>query len=113
MAVTEQIGKLDRYVEVVNFTAVKSVINSKERTQTSVKFVWAQLIVKSSTEEMDHKVTDINKRNYVLHYDEDIASLNLQQLAIVDDSKTYYVTGANPDFGGRKMYMQLNCESRV
>lgn len=112
MAVTETIGKLDRYVEIVNFTTVKSDINTQERTQVSVKKVWAQLMVKSSSEDFEQKVFDINKRDYVIHYDQDIAALNLQQLAVVEDSKIYYVTGANADYGGRKMYMLLNCEYR-
>lgn len=112
MAVKEVIGKLDRFVEIVNFTTVKSVINSNERTQVSVKNVWAQLLVKASSEDVDNKVFDINKRDYVLHYDEDITSLNVQQLAVVEDGKTYYVTGANTDYLGRKMYMLLNCEYR-
>lgn len=112
MAVNETIGKLDRYVEVVNFTTVKSDINTNERTQVSVKFVWAQLSFKASSEDFEEKVFDINKRDYVVHFDEDITNLNIQQLAIIEDNKIYYVTGADVDYGGRKMYMKLNCEYR-
>jgi hypothetical protein len=112
MAVNETIGKLDRYVQIVNFTTAKSSINSNTRTKVIVKNVWAKLSFKSSGEQVDQKVFDINKRDYVIHYDTDISSLNLQQLAVEDDGKTYFVTGANPDYGGRQMYILLNTEYR-
>lgn len=112
MAVKEQIGKLDRYVEIVNFTTIKSDINTKERTPVSVKNVWAQLLPKASSEDFNEKVFNVNKRDYVIHFDEDIIALNVQQLAVIEDNKTYYITGVDTDFGGRKMYVLLNCEYR-
>jgi hypothetical protein len=112
MAVNETLGKLDRYVEIVKFTVVKGEYNAPERTQVSVKNVWAKLNFKASTEDFEEKVFDVNKRDYVIHWDSDITTLNLQDLAVIEEGKTYYVTGANPDFGGRKMFVLLNCEYR-
>lgn len=110
MGLKEQIGKLDRCVEIVEFTAVKDAFNSKTRTQTPIKKVWAQVVFKSSTEDFEEKVYSINKRDYVIHFDPDIAVKFLQDLAVIDDGVTYYVTGVNPDVAGRKMYMLLNCK---
>lgn len=112
MAVNETIGKLDRYVEIVKFTVEEDEYNAGERTQVSVKNVWAKLSFKSSSEDFEEKVFDINKRDYIIFWDPAIVALNLQDLAVIEDDKTYYVTGANPDFGGRKMFVLLNCEYR-
>jgi hypothetical protein len=112
MAVNETLGKLDRFVSIVKFAVVSDEYNSDERTALEVKKVWAMLSFKSSTEDVQEKVFDINKRDYLIHFDTDITTLNLQDLAVVEDGKTYYVTGANPDYGGRKMYVLLNCEYR-
>ena len=113
MAVNETIGKLDRFVTVVQFTVAADEYNSgTKRTPSPIKNVWAKLVFKSSSESVDEKVFDINKRDYVIHFDTDITDLDLQNLAIIEDEKTYYVTGANPDYGGRKMYVLLNTEYR-
>ena len=112
MAVGEILGKLDRYVQIVKFVTEQDEYNATSRVQTAVKNVWAKLNFKGSTEDFEEKVFDINKRDYIIHWDSDITSLNLQDLAVVEDDKIYYVTGANPDFGGRKMFVLLNCEYR-
>lgn len=112
MAIKETVGKLDRYVQVVEFVSTKDDYNATSREQTDVKNVWAQLKFKSSGEDWEEKVFSLNNRDYIIHYDEDITSKNLQELAIIDEGVTYYVTGANKDFGGRKMYVLLNCEAR-
>lgn len=112
MAIKETIGKLDRSVEIVKFTVTQDEYNASSRTQELVKRVWAKLNFKSSTEDFEEKVFSITNRDYLIHWDNDITDLNLQDLAVVEDGKTYYVTGANPDVGGRKMFVLLNCEYR-
>lgn len=104
------LGKMDRKVEIVEFVSTKNNIGATSRTQQTVKTVWAQLIFKTSGEEFDQKIFSINKRDYVIHYDPDIAAKLLQSLAVVDDGITYYVTGANPDYEGRKKAILLNCK---
>lgn len=112
MAVNEQIGKLDRFITIKQFTETVDEYNSPVRTEATVKNVWAQVRFKSSTEDFAQKVFDIDKRDYVIHYDVDVTSLNLKNLAVLDGTQLYYVTGVNVDFGGRNKYVLLNCEYR-
>jgi len=105
------IGKLDRYVEIVEYSTVKDAYNSNQRTEASIKNVWANVQFKSSTEDFDEKVYSINKPDYIIHFDSGIAAKNLQDLAVKDDGVTYYVTGATLDFGGRNRFILLNCKS--
>lgn len=112
MAVNETIGKLDRFVQIIKFVVTQDEYNASSRTQEAVKNVWAKLMFKSSSEDFEENVFDINKRDYLIHWDSDITDLNLQDLAVIEDDKMYYVTGANPDVGGRKMFVLLNCEYR-
>ena len=112
MALTSQIGLMDHYVEVVKFTTTKGALNENSRTQTSIKNVWAAVNFKSSGEDVEEKVYNINRRDYVIHFDADIASEVIQDLAIIDDGFTYYVTGFNSEIKGRKMFILLNCEYR-
>ena len=113
MAVTNQIGQMSHYVQVVKFTSVKSDIGSNERTQVAVKSVWAALQIVSSTENVEDKVYSVNKRNYIIHYDEDITALLLQDLAVIENSEIYYVTGYNAEYGERNQYILLNCKRDV
>lgn len=108
----QQIGKLDRFVDIVEFTTAKSAIGSKERTQQAVKSVWAQVDFKSSSEDFEEKVYSINRRNYIIHFDRTISAKLVQDLAVIDESKTYYVIGYDSNYGGREMYMMLSCEYR-
>ena len=110
MVLKHQIGKLDRYVEIVEFTETTNALNATTRVQNSIKNVWAQLKFRNSTEDFDDKVYSINQRDYIIHFDAAIATKLMQNLAVIDGGKTYYVTGVNPDIGGRNMYILLNCE---
>lgn len=113
MAVKEIIGKLDRFVDVVKFEVEADELNSStKRVPVIFKKVWAKRIFKSSSEDFEERVFDINKRDYVIHYDEDIVNLNMQDLAIVDDGEMYYITGFDKDYKGRRMFVLLNCEYR-
>lgn len=105
-----QISKMDRRIEVVEFTEVIGTLNEKSRSQVSIKEVWAELMFKSSSEDNQEKVYEINKRDYIIHYDPDIAAKDIQDLAVVDDGKVYYVIGYSE--WGRQMFIQLNCEYR-
>ena len=104
-----KIGLMDRRVTIVEFTTVKGTINENTRTQQTVKDVWAQLKFKASNEAIDEKVYSINERDYIVHYDPVITAKLMQDLAVMDDGKLYYVTGANPDYGGRQKYILFNC----
>jgi len=112
MAIVSEISKMDHYVQVVKFTTVKGVLNENSRTQTAVKSVWAALRLKSSGEDIAEKIYSIDKRDYVIHYDDDIVAEVIQDLAIIDDGLIYYVTGFNSEFAGRKMFILLNTEYR-
>ena len=112
MGVNNQIGKMDHYVNVVKFTTVKGALNENKRTQESIKHVWAELQFTGSSEDVVEKVYSINKRNYVIHFDDDIVSEVIQDLAIIEDEKIYYVTGFNSEYKGRQMFIILNCEYR-
>ena len=112
MAIISEISKMDHYVQIVKFTNVKGALNENSRTQTSVKSVWASLRVKSITEDVEEKVFSVDRRDYVIHYDDDVVAETIQDLAIIDGGKTYYVNGYNDEFAGRKMFILLNCEYR-
>ena len=112
MAIVSEISKMDHYVEVVKFTTVKGALNENSRTQTSVKNVWAAVRLKSSGEDIQEKIYSVDKRDYVIHYDDDIVAETIQDLAIIDGGLVYYVEGFNSEFAGRKMFILLNCEYR-
>lgn len=113
MSVKEIIGKLDRFVSIVKFVVEADEFNSStKRVPVTIKNVWAKRVFKSSSEDFEERVFDINKRDYVIHYDEDIVNLNMQDLAIVDEDKMYYITGFDKDYRGRRMFVLLNCEYR-
>lgn len=112
MGLKQQIvGTFNTLVTVVEFTAAATAIGSKERTQQTVKQVWAAVHFKNSAEDHNGKIFNINQRSYIMHYDAVIAAKNLQDLAVVDNGLTYYVTGADPKYLG--LYILLNTEARA
>lgn len=110
MAVLNQIGQMDHYVQVVEYVETKSALNALVRTPTPIKNIWAALQFVSSTENREDKVYDVNKRNYIIHYDADIIVKDIKNLAIVENGKTYYVTGYDANYGSRNQYILLNCK---
>jgi hypothetical protein len=103
---------MDRRVMLVEFVKTKSAINAVERAEQDVKEVWASVKFKSSSEDFEEKVYSINKRAYIIHYDPTITAKLVQDLAVKDEYKTYYVTGVDAEYGGRKKYIYLECEYR-
>lgn len=108
-----KIGQLDRYVAIVEFTKGKDAFNANTRAETPLKEVWAKLMFKGSSEDIEEKVYSINKRDYVIYYDPDIVVKQIQDLAVIDGDIKYYVKGVNLDYGGRQKYVLLNCESNA
>lgn len=109
MAVNNQIGQMDHYVQLVEYVETKSAINALVRTANPIKNVWAALQFVNSTENREDKVYDVNKRNYIIHYDADVVAKNIKNLAVVESNKTYYVTGYDLNYGTRNQYILLNC----
>ena len=102
------IGQLDIRITLVKFTDQKSAIATAERTSQDLLSTWAKRVNLSASEDTEDKIFTINQRAYIIRYRENLNQEELEELAVRDGNRLYYVTGARPI--GRKQFWELRCE---
>lgn len=103
------IGQLDRRIELVQYSIVKSSTGSPEKTETSLGNFWAKLQDLSGNEEVDGRVISLNVRKYVMQY----------QSQLVQDGVKFYLKDEDGEYNihhvahiGRKEYLELKTSKR-
>lgn len=105
------IGKMDRLIQVVEKTEIKSpTTGAVSYNDVIIAEVWAERKSATSDKEVDDKVVALNVFQYYMHYHPTVASKMMQELFVHDNGIEYEVYGAEEL--GREDRIRLKCERR-
>lgn len=109
MAKKQAIGTLDRRVELVKYTSVKSSTGAPEKTEQSLGTFWAKIDDVSGSEGIEGQVISLAVRKYIMRY----------QPQLVADGVLIYIKDVDGQYNinsvanlGRKEYLELKTSKR-
>lgn len=104
------IGKMDRPVAIHHVTEIKGDAGQSKDVEVLVKNIWAQRIEGNGSEDFEEKVYTLDNRQYMIHYDPEIAGLFQEKLIVVEEGRKYFVFSSEELVRGK--YVLLKTEFR-
>lgn len=111
MSTVNNIGEMDRPITIYQVTEGKGAMGSATDVEQVVKDVWAKRITGNGSEQFEEKVFTLDNRQYLIHYDPEIAQLFQEKLIVVDEGRKYFVFASEEIVRGR--FVVLKTEYRA